>query len=332
MRKLLWFILLFPLVSSGQDLSLSQYHLVENLVNPASTGSGPSDIKAVLAHKRQWGAVSTPFVTSLFAAEWNPFLSKRRSNQIAFGLVAITDKGGSAGYSAGIYRLTSAYHLKLNKTKQLSFGLELGYNQRRFNLDGLAWDSQFNGVAYDPSLPTGEFWSGAPVGYFDAGFGMEFQNKNLRKLYWKSGVAFHHYYQGQTVLENGEDLLPTLGQVYFQGQQTNGYMMYRYYLLLQSQNLSAYSGTIGADVSYRFNYDSRYTSFSTSSAATIGVFYRYRDAIIPTIGFEYKRMFRLSLAYDINISRLTTASNFNGGPEINFTYYVNFNKSRRRFR
>ena len=316
----------------AQDLSLSQYHNLSSIINAASAGNSEDDIKATLSHKRQWGSVSTPFVTSLFSVEWNPIYSKKNRSRPSIGLIAITDKAGSSGYKSSTFRALGAYHLRLNKTKSLSFGLEFGYNQRNFSFEGLAWDAQYNGVGYDASLPTLENFNNTSNKNIDAGFGVEFINKNPRKLYWKSGVALHHYYQKQTVLENGADALPTLGVLYFQGQQANGNIMYRYYSLIQSQNLAALSGTIGIDVSYRFNYDSKYTSFSTSSAITVGVFYRYRDAIIALVGYEYKRQFRLSISYDVNTSNLRSSSNLNGGPEINLAYFGNFDKKRRRIR
>ncbi len=317
---------------SAQDLSLSQYHHLMSLVNPASTGGEQDDIKAVISHKRQWGAVSTPFVTSLFSVEWNPIPTKKNKSRPSIGLIAVTDKAGSSGYKSSMFKALGAYHIKLNRTKNLSFGLEVGYNQRNFSLEGLSWNSQYNGAGFDSSLPTLENFNNTSNKNIDAGFGAEFTNNNPRKLYWKTGIAIHHYYQEQTVLENGEDALPALGQAYFHGQQTNGYMMYRYYAMVQSQNLAAISGTVGIDVSYRFNYDSKFTSFSTSSAITAGMFYRYRDAIIALVGYEYKRQFRLAISYDVNTSNLRTSSKFNGGPEINLAYFGNFGKKRRKIR
>ena len=336
MRSFLTISLMLTFIYSeikAQDVSLSQYHNLSCLLNPASTGSYGDDIKATLSHKRQWNSVSTPFITNLFCVEWNPgSKNKNKINKPSFGLVAVTDMAGSSGYKSSIFRALGAYHLRLNKTKNLSFGLELGYNQRNFSFDGLAWDAQFNGVGYDASLPTLENFNNTSNKNLDAGFGMEFTNKKPRKLHWKSGVALHHYYQKQTVLENGEDALPTLAQLYFQGQQTNGFMVFRYYALVQSQSLAALSGTLGMDASYRFNYDSKYTNFSTSSAITAGVFYRYRDAVIALLGYEYKRQFRLSVSYDVNISTLRTSSKLNGGPEINLAYFGNFDRKRSRLR
>lgn len=324
--------MLLAAVSLAQDVQLSQFHNLGVLINPASAGSAEEDLRATLAYRSQWGSLDEPFVTSLVTAEYNPSAGKRRNNHFGFGLAAFTDKGGTSGYKSATYRGMAAYHVKLDAKKELSFGLEASYNQRTFSLDGLAWDSQFNGVAYDPSLPTFENWNNRAVSNIDFGFGAEFRNMNYRKLAWQAGAALHHYYQDQSTLENGEDLLPTLAQTYFKAQQNKGPLMYRYYGLFQSQNFSAFSTTVGMDVSYRFDYDSKYTSFSSSSAITAGAMYRFRDALVALVGYEYKRQFRLSMSYDFTLSQLRPTTGIGGGPEINFTYLGSFGNKRRRVR
>lgn len=323
--------LIGPYVFS-QDLSFSQHYHTSALVNPAAVGNTLEDVKVTMAYKNQWGSVSIPFSSSLFSVEYNLLKEDKKKNHPSFGLIAITDKAGTSGFKSSIYRALTSYHFRLNKTKELSFGVEIGYNQKSYNLEDLAWDSQYNGAGYDPSLPTNENFGSTNSSNVDFGFGAEFRNQNPRKLLWKAGIGAHHYYQEQTVLENGEDQLPTLLQLYFQGQQTNGYMMYRYYAYAISQNISAISGTIGMDVSYRFSYDSKYTNFSTSSAITGGVFYRYRDAVIALVSYEYKRKFRVGMSYDINVSSLKKSSQLNGGPEINLAYLGIFGKKRRKHR
>jgi len=332
---------LFCCVAIGQDAAFSQYFNLNTLINPASVGNVPENINLTVAYRNQWGTVSSPFITNLFSAEFNPQKQgkntagrrvKSKRSKLCFGILAFTEKAGTSGYKASTLRGISSYHFKLTRYKELSFGLELGYNQRSFSLDGLAWDAQFNGVGYNPALPSQESFSEPNTGNIDTGFGVEFRNLNPKKFIWYAGMGVHHYYQQQTVLENGVDLLPTLSHIYFKGQNSLNNMMYRYYAIISSQDLGALTGTIGMDASYRFDYDSKYTSFSTSSALTLGGFYRYRDAIIALIGYEYKRIFRLSFSYDVNVSSLRNASSFNGGPEINLSYLHTFGKNRRKFR
>ena len=46
-----------------------------------------------------------------------------------------------------------------------------------------------------------------------------------------------------------------------------------------------------------------------------GVFYRYRDAVIPTLKIKYQD-YSFGLSYDVNASKLATASKLRGGVEL----------------
>src|SRR5690606_9027923 len=46
-----------------------------------------------------------------------------------------------------------------------------------------------------------------------------------------------------------------------------------------------------------------------------GLFYRFKDAVIPTIKLDYQQ-YAITVSYDINSSQLKTASNGMGGFEI----------------
>jgi len=316
-----------------QDFTLSQFHNLPSLINPASVGNFPEQVRVTAGHKRQWGSITNPFSTTFFSAEGS-LNNSRAENYPSFGILAITDKAGSSGYESSIYRALGAYRFKLKADKSLSFGLEVGFNQRKFSLDGLAWDSQFNGAGFDPSLPTNEAFSANSVNDVDFGFGAEFRNENIRKLFWTAGIGLHHYYQERSVLENGQDKYPTLAQAYWIGEQVKGFFKWKYYALLQSQNLTgALSGTVGGEVFYRFNYDSKFTNFSTSSSLSAGVLYRYNDAAVALVGFEYKRIVKVSISYDLTVSSLSSSNRTNGGPEFLITYLGNFKKtSKRRIR
>lgn len=50
-----------------------------------------------------------------------------------------------------------------------------------------------------------------------------------------------------------------------------------------------------------------------------GVWYRSKDAIIPTLRFDIKQT-TITFNYDINISKYTKASRGNGGPEISIIF------------
>jgi len=70
---------------------------------------------------------------------------------------------------------------------------------------------------------------------------------------------------------------------------------------------------LGSDVGYKLVTD-KFTSVLYG-----GLWYRYKDAIIPYIGMDYKD-FRLGLSYDVNVSSLSEVSRGRGGYEITLQY------------
>lgn len=66
---------------------------------------------------------------------------------------------------------------------------------------------------------------------------------------------------------------------------------------------------------------STYTLNKKPRALSIGGYYRYQDAIVPALLFQYNK-YALGVAYDINVSALTPASKRNGGLELVLRYNV----------
>ena len=59
----------------------------------------------------------------------------------------------------------------------------------------------------------------------------------------------------------------------------------------------------------------------TESAFGIGVYYRYKDAIIPSV-FLTLADFSFGVSYDVNISSYRETSKYNGGVEVFLKYNI----------
>ncbi len=70
-----------------------------------------------------------------------------------------------------------------------------------------------------------------------------------------------------------------------------------------------------------FKSSSVYTQHSKPFAFSLGAFCRINDAIIPSLLIEYDK-YALGFSYDLNISKLRTASKLNGGMEISLRFNV----------
>jgi hypothetical protein len=52
--------------------------------------------------------------------------------------------------------------------------------------------------------------------------------------------------------------------------------------------------------------------------------YRFQDALVAIIKYEWQKRIQLGVSYDINASKLKTASNYQGGFEISLTWKGEF--------
>ena len=80
----------------------------------------------------------------------------------------------------------------------------------------------------------------------------------------------------------------------------------------------------GALYKTEIGLNSNFTGYYTSSYLYGGIYYRLQDALIAIFKFEWKKQFQLGLSYDINASKLRTASKYQGGLEISLTWKGDF--------
>lgn len=319
-------VLLSFLKINGQEQQLSQYFNAKMLYNPAQTGAIDSDYRVSLNHRSQWKTVSNPFLFSAFSleAKWKT----RSGGAFGAGFNFSKNQAGKSALVNQLYAGNFAYHLKGNRKNNFTLGLQLGLRQRTVNFDGLAWDSQYNGVAYDPALPTGENFGPNKQKSLDASFGFLWRHNaiNGRKQY-DLGYTVYHYYQKQNFLSNTDDkLLPKQAvdfAYYFSKKQYDIEILSRF-----TMHGGSFELITGGLAKYRYGRDSRYTNNMTSSLLVFGALYRYRDAFIPTVGYNYKRKFSAYLSYDVNISKLRSLSKFRGAWEINIQYTGMFSDKR----
>ncbi|MEM7297921.1 MAG: PorP/SprF family type IX secretion system membrane protein [Bacteroidota bacterium] len=314
--------------ASGQDYLLSQRFQLVHKINPAKVGAISSDYRTGMAYRNQWATISNSFVTSV--AHYDMPLFKKRSggSYIGVGAIVLNDRAGKSRLGTFEAHGSIAAHLAANDYNRISTGLQVGYAQRSIRTAGLAWDSQFNGVGYDPSLDHGEDLQQQSRGYLDLALGIEWAHK--KKLNYTLSYAVFHYGQNQTFIA-GRDrkYLRHVFQGDFEFKRKK--IIWNAELIAQVQS-GALENQIGVRAKYRIGLDSRFTDNMTSSAVMAGIYFRYGDAITPMIGYEFKRFLTAWFSYDINVSRLRVASRYNGAWEIHLIHTGFFSKRRVKLR
>jgi type IX secretion system PorP/SprF family membrane protein len=309
-------VVMFTNSLSAQDIHFSQYNNCPQLYNPALTGQFETMLKGTLLHRRQWRGIGSGYTTSGVDAQYK-LLSMYNDNYFGFGLLVLQDDAGKAQMGTLMVRGSAAYNLVATDNDLFSSGVQIGFEQRSINFDGLAWDSQFDGVAYDPSLDDRERFITTTRSFVDIGAGAHWKHRDKKRF--DLGYSIFHANQQITMIARGDDRV-RLRQVYKAAWiKRYEHIDMRYDALVQRQGGSN-EVNIGVTCEYRIGEESKYTNVKTASLARAGVFYRWKDAISPYIGFEYKRFAAISFGYDIRLAKMPFTNGIAGGPEISLTY------------
>ncbi|MFZ6052832.1 PorP/SprF family type IX secretion system membrane protein [Halocola ammonii] len=312
----------------AQDGAISPYWFTPVFVNPAETGNFDGTIRASAVYQNQWLAGEETFTTSGGSVEISLGKEKNDNGYLSLGGAVIQDKAGTTqmGYFTGL--ASSAYHLKLNRKNSLSAGLQLGWTQRNMKTSDLRWDAQWNGIGYDPTLPTQENFSAEMRSFFDGAFGLNWQRISSRDFSYSLGYAAHHIMQDQTFLEEGNGRFLMRHTAYGKVQNNFGWADVTLHGRFMMQG-GAKLYEIGAVGEKRIGDESRFTNYKTSSAILGGFNFRWASEVTPFVGFEFKRSFKIAMCYAIRFGEIT---NYAGGNalQINLIYEGSLKPSRKK--
>lgn len=311
----------------GQDAHFSQFHASPLNMNPALTGIVDVDYRVAFNYRTQWSGITVPFKTIAASYDMAMKKYKRSGDIVGIGLIFQNDKAGDAGLKTTQIGVTLSYVKALNKSrnKYLSIGLKAGVGQRDLNVSALSFDSQFNGSSYDPNAATGENIVIENLSWLDISPGVLYYYAPGRRQNYFFGVASYHVNNPKQSFYGQESIKLATRHTIHAGAQfpLNGKMDILPSMLLLRQG-SYQEANVGGYVKFLFSGKIE----GVGSGAYIGMWYRFRDALIPSIKMDIER-FSFGLSYDINVSRLSKASNFQGGPELSLTYLDNLPKKNR---
>jgi type IX secretion system PorP/SprF family membrane protein len=336
-------ILTSSFLSFGQDIHLAQTNMTPLLVNPANAGAEYT-MRGILNYRNQWSSVSEPYVTMMASYDMNFRKSgngKSKFGYFAGGLFVYNDQSGASQMKSTQVNLSAAYHVNLNEKNTLGLGVQGGYFQRSANINNLTWGNQFDGYQYNQAIATGEGndFNGISFGSADYTSGLVWTYRNAEKyfsgndVYLSSGISFHHLSkpdietQGLTPDElhyrfiwHGNGIIGVNEKITV--------LPYLFY----SQQGSIREIMFGSDVLYKLKQE-RGLVEEKGMAIGCGAYYRWDDAIIASVLFQYAN-YTFGFTYDVNTSSLNNATNKNGGFEFALRYvYPNpFGKSRSKAR
>jgi type IX secretion system PorP/SprF family membrane protein len=312
------YVLVLSLEINGQDINFSQFYELPLLRNPALSGFYRGDIRVTSGFRRQWASVTVPYQTTALGVETKFLISDRSGDYISFGIQATNDVAGSSRLGKTQVMPTVTYHKVINgeRDQYISAGFIGGLIQQRFDPSRLTFDDQFVNGAYSTTNPTNQTFNNTNLTYFDGSAGIAYSSQFGYDGKFYIGGAFFHFNKPKVAFSRERDVALNPKIVLNAGVSVpaSEYDRLFFYADFFSQGGSN-QGQGGVVLSHYFVEEEEEEKLGVG----LGFFYRWNDAVVPIAKFEYYKL-AFALSYDINVSKLKTASQLRGGFELTLSY------------
>ena len=208
----------------------------------------------------------------------------------------------------------------INSYNSISAGISAGFAQSSIRNENFRWGSQFENGIYNQNLSAGEIYTVQPFNFIDANAGVNWNYTRASSDVASTGelrlnaglAAFHLNRPQQKFTASVGDKLHTKYVAHAGAligiKQTGLSLLPSAIFFMQGEAREVNFGLLG-----RLGLEEK------EMAISIGGYFRYLDAIIPSVMLEFSS-FALGITYDVNISQLTTVSNNRGGVELSLRY------------
>ncbi len=305
-------------VAYCQDIHFSQFSFSPLNQNPANTNLFDGDFRFAGNYRNQWPSVPVRYNTFSVSAEMN-FLTLKNNDRFGGGLVFFFDRAGDSRFTSLNTALSVSYIKSLDKNfhHALSGGIQFGIVNRNINYSKLNFDNQWNGDVFNPSIPIDETFARTRFNFFDLGVGVAYKWTKAERTNVTVGFGAAHltvpsqtFYNDNSVKLNPRFTVHTRGQVKAAKQWDVVPE-----LMFQMQD-SKYEVDYGAHAKY---YPA--LKIPHTIALNIGAYGRSADAGWLFAGMDFDNL-QVNLSYDINFSKLSAASRYNGGFEVSVIYIL----------
>ena len=286
-------LLLFGLQNATAQTSfpLSMVTTAPKQLNPALTGLTEGRFRAHLSFKSQMGRELTGGISGTGVSVDYNF----EARQMGLGLSIFSNSVNRTALRDFNLMVSYSYRLFLNEWSLLSFGVQSGFAQVGFDIDALRFGSQFDPShqgGFDPNAPPPSELQSGNKNNIDASVGVHWQAFLGTSVLLTTGISAFH-------------LIPV--RMDFLREDT--YLRPKYVMMLEVRYArepfhfvpsvlhATQSGQSYTEWGMRVEFRDR------ANFASVGVFYRTPNVIIPTIGFGIDRFaLNLSIEYYLRTS------------------------------
>lgn len=319
-NPILTIILLLAVSCAGlaQDLTFSQFYEVPMLRNPSLAGIFKGDLRVSGVHRSQWQSVTVPFQTTALGVEYKlPVFNF--DDFLTLGLLASHDVAGDIKLKRTQLLPVVNYHKSLSADvdNYISLAFMAGPIQSQFDPTQAKLDDQFVNGSFSAGNMSNQVFERTGYTYWDASTGITYSSGFGEDSKFYVGASLFHFNKPKMNFfstNSDESVTPKLvinGGLSAALSDNNRLLGYADYFK-QGGNRQFLGG---------FLYETDLVQYSDDDRVAFGVgaFYRWNDAFVPTVRLTMHE-WQAGLTYDVNVSKLKTASQMRGGFELTASY------------
>ncbi|HIA12576.1 MAG TPA: type IX secretion system membrane protein PorP/SprF, partial [Flavobacteriales bacterium] len=182
----------------AQDLHFSQFNQVPQLINPSLTGAFQGDFRGIMNYRDQWSSIA-PYKTYSLAIDGGLFKKKLTGKYLGAGLFIFQDIAGDSRLSTTQVNLSLSSIISINKSHNISAGIQGGFSQRKMDDAGLYWGAQYDDNGYAAGIAAGEADAFENYAFGDFSLGLSWSygkgSTNITRndhLSANAGIAMYH--------------------------------------------------------------------------------------------------------------------------------------------
>lgn len=326
----------------GQDIHFSQWQQTPLLVNPANAGNFDGYFRGLLIYRNQWFTAGAPFQTYSASVDGNVGLKKNKAASLGLGAFLYGDQAGAAKWATYKGDFSANAMIQASKKVKLAGAVSAGVGQNTAKFDNLTWGNQYNGKEFNKDLPSYEVFTNPSFTWFDVGSGVNFEYDQTsedfeRNAYYKFKAGFAVFHLNQPRMKFSSLSKEILDRKYIFNTSLaydikNTPVTFTPLFVYMKQG-KAREAFFGSDVRYRFKDETKITGARTENALHAGLYYRYGDAMVLNLAFEFKGMW-IGFAYDHTLSSWRFSNRGFGAVELSIRW-INMRdglfKQRREF-
>jgi type IX secretion system PorP/SprF family membrane protein len=241
------------------------------------------------------------------------FNDRFENGWLGVGGAMLQDVAGSGNLTSTKAYASIAYHQLLGLNSLLSGGFNLGFTQKRVDVNKLSFNSQWNGKFFDVSFPSGEPLNFSSTTYFSLQAGINYTYFATDNLYLNFGLSAANinrpnetFFATNTAVNRVETRYTAFANASLKVQDV---------WILNPNVYVSKMGTATEIVAGMMAQRDLSAERNGSLQLLAGMYYRSNDAIIPTVGFDIKNV-KITFNYDATFSSLKAYNQSNGAYEI----------------